>query len=267
MNNIYIFCNGSLGNRLGALIGGLFCSEILNYNPIIVWPRTNWCGCPFNQLFENDIKVLDKNIDDLFSQDLTANFMVHHNFSKYNLVNMYNHSLLNLDLLKNQNKDLYYTHNAIPEFVNEENILRILSTLKIKKQILENFENFSKENNLKNVLGIHFRKTDAQTDTYNSNEDYYYNLIEKSNDRFFICSDDFETENKFKKLNNVISFNKTEYASKLDPNYGWINNVNRTETSVIEAFIDLLILSKTKILSDSISTFLYFAKKYNKLNL
>ena len=35
MNNIYIFCNGSLGNRLGALIGGLFCSEILNYNPII----------------------------------------------------------------------------------------------------------------------------------------------------------------------------------------------------------------------------------------
>ena len=44
-------------------------------------------------------------------------------------------------------------------------------------------------------------------------------------------------------------------------------NVNRSKESVIEGFIDLLILSRTKIIVESHSTFLKFAKLYNKINL
>ena len=43
-------------------------------------------------------------------------------------------------------------------------------------------------------------------------------------------------------------------------------NVNRTPETVIEGFLDMLILSRTNILTDSLSSFLFFAKIYSKLD-
>lgn len=41
MCNIYIFCEGGLGNRINTLINGLFLSTELNRKLILIWPQTN----------------------------------------------------------------------------------------------------------------------------------------------------------------------------------------------------------------------------------
>jgi hypothetical protein len=95
---------------------------------------------------------------------------------------------------------------------------------------------------------------------------------------FFICSDSLETEKKFDILNNVIIYPKNSYVTKLvDGSWNDLTidnegrqmkfNVNRSRESVIEGFIDLLILSKTNIVVNSHSSFLKFAKLYNKINI
>ena len=83
---------------------------------------------------------------------------------------------------------------------------------------------------------------------------------------------------KFNQLENTVVFPKTQYVEKLKDG-GWNDlttdnegrvfnfNVNRPKQSVIEAFIDLLLLSRTQILVNSVSSFLNFAKLYSKIKL
>ena len=96
--------------------------------------------------------------------------------------------------------------------------------------------------------------------------------------KHYVCSDDKNTEMKFKKLNNVVIYPKSSYVEKFKDG-GWNDvitdnegrrfnfNVNRPKQSVIEAFVDLLILSRTKISVNSVSSFLNFAKLYSNIEL
>lgn len=82
----------------------------------------------------------------------------------------------------------------------------------------------------------------------------------------------------FKSLPNVKTFEKTHYVEKLvsgDWNE-WITdnegrkfkfNVNRKRESVIQAFIDLLILSKTNMRGNELSTFFQFSKLYSNVKI
>jgi hypothetical protein len=106
-----------------------------------------------------------------------------------------------------------------------------------------------------------------------------FDEIRNSNNLFFICSDDSETEKNFSNLLNVVIHNKKNYAEKLNPSTSWNDktvdyegrefyfNIKRNSESVIEAFIDMLILSRTKIYNNTMSTFLTFANHYSNLNL
>ena len=96
------------------------------------------------------------------------------------------------------------------------------------------------------------------------------------NSKYYICSDDKNTEDMFNKLENVFVHPKTSYVEKFKEG-GWNDciidnagrcnnfNVNRPRQSVIEAFIDLLILSRTNIIVNGPSTFLHFAKYYSAI--
>ena len=152
-----------------------------------------------------------------------------------------------------------------------------MSNFKIKENIKNKVDEFCIKNNIdKNVLGIHFRKTDFQTFLDEDKTFAYMSMNPQTN--FFICSDSLETEKKFDILNNVIIYPKNSYVTKLvDGSWNDLTidnegrqmkfNVNRSRESVIEGFIDLLILSKTNIVVNSHSSFLKFAKLYNKINI
>ena len=51
---IKILCDGGLGNRIAGLLGGLITADRLKLEPLISWPRNNWCGAAFDDLFEED---------------------------------------------------------------------------------------------------------------------------------------------------------------------------------------------------------------------
>lgn len=277
MKKLIIFCDGGLGNRLGVLIGGILTAQQLNRTPILCWPENTWCGCNFNDLFDSEYEVLNLDINELFTQNKSKKFIIHENQTNLQLEQYYP-NLETIDFFKNiKDEIVIYYHNSIPNYFNQNEVLSILDKFKIKFYIKDKVINFCEEKNIdSNTVGIHFRKTDFQH-FLNEEETYKY-IISNPQINFFICSDSFETEEKFNILSNVITYPKNHYVKKLkggtwndliiDNEGRQFNfNVNRTKESVIEGFIDLLILSRTNIIIESHSTFLKFAKLYKNINI
>lgn len=277
MKNIIIFCDGGLGNRLGVLVGGLLTADIIGKTPIICWPKNTWCGCSFNDIFDSNFDVIDDDINKLFSNMINYVFLIHENQTSLQLPKIFSHSMENLDLIKNFDENVIYYHNIIPSYFSNQEIIEKLNSLKIQKNITETVYNFITEEKINNeTFGLHFRKTDFNS---NINDIEILNEIGINfNKTYFICSDDEETENMFKSLPNVKTFEKTHYVEKLvsgDWNE-WITdnegrkfkfNVNRKRESVIQAFIDLLILSKTNMRGNELSTFFQFSKLYSNVKI
>jgi len=277
MKKLIIFCDGGLGNRLGVLIGGILTAEKLNRIPILCWPKNTWCGCDFNDLFYPKYQIVNLDINTLFIRNKNNKFIIHENQTNLQLEQYYP-SLEIINSFKNlEDETVVYYHNSIPNYFTQDEVLSILTTFKIKSYIKEKITTFCKEKNINsNILGIHFRKTDFQS--FLNEEDIFNYINSNPETNFFICSDSFETEEKFNILNNVIIYPKRYYVEKLkegtwndiitDNEGRQFNfNVNRSKESVIEGFIDLLVLSKTNIIVESHSTFLKFAKLYKNINI
>lgn len=276
MINITIFCDGGLGNRLGTLIGGLLSAEKIGKSPIICWPANTWCGCLFSDIFELNYEVINYNINELFRNNQNKIFLIHENQTNFKLNKVFSHTLENLEILKSSDEEIIYYHNGIPNYFSKEDILIKLGSLKIQKYILDIFYNFiEKEKIDSDTIGIHFRKTDANGKL---NEFAILDEIKANSDKkYFICSDDEQTENKFRSLSNVKIFQKTQYVEKLisgdwndlvvdNEGRRFNYNVNRKKESVIQGFIDLLILSRTSMRGDEQSTFYNLAKLYSNIN-
>jgi len=280
MRQILLFCDGGLGNRLNSLIGGLLVSDMIGANPIICWPKNNWCGCAFEDLFDTDILVVESGVNDVFKDNQKSIFLIHENQTNIPIPLSYNHSLHSIEQIKNKDESVVYYHNSIPEYFTNDQVILKLQNFKIKDTVLEEVHKFIKINKIdESVQGILFRKTDYE---YNSsislNTDAVYNQIKINTDtRYYVCSDDMQVEKAFSKLDNVHIYNKTSYVEKykegswnesITDDQGRVStfNVNRSRQSVIEAFIGLLIMSKTTIVVDFPSTFLHFAKHYSKIN-
>ena len=276
MGNVTIFCDGGLGNRLGVLIGGIITAKKLNLDCEICWPANSWCGCDFVDLFDTNKNIINKNINELFLEDSEDVFLIHENQTKSKLKKVYSHSPQTLELLKNCENNIIYYHNQIPKYYDKSEIINTLSSLKIKKNIIDEVKKFSKEHDIENRIGVHIRKTDFLPKV---DDKIIFDGIRNSNNLFFVCSDDSETEKNFSNLLNVVIHNKKNYAEKLNPSTSWNDktvdyegrefyfNIKRNSESVIEAFIDMLILSRTKIHNNTMSTFLTFANHYSNLNL
>lgn len=278
MKKLIILCDGGLGNRLGSLIGGLLVSDELNRTPVVCWPKNTWCGASFNDLFDTDLELLELNINDLFEKYKQNKFLIHENQTKINI----SYQIPIVENIKNfkifEDEYVIYYNSLIPNFYNQDLIINKLKSLKIKESIKTKIKDICVNNNIdKNTLGIHFRKTDFKIFL---DENKVENFISTNkNTKFFICSDDKNTEIKFSKYENVFINEKTHYAEKLNVDIGWNDNIidnegrifdfniKRSKESVLEGFIDMLILSKTTIITESISTFLNFSKLFGKYNI
>ena len=53
MKTLKIYCDGGFGNRFNALTVGLLIAKVGNFNPVIMWPSTNWCRSLFETIFKN----------------------------------------------------------------------------------------------------------------------------------------------------------------------------------------------------------------------
>jgi len=277
---ILIFCDGGFGNRMNCLLGGLLLSKMLNRKPVIIWPNNDYCGASINDIYDLDYQILNIGINELFEKNINSVFFIHTNQTKLKIRQLAVNQQ-NLEIIKNcLEENIIYYNDMIPFFKNNE-IISMLSTLKIKKCILDKISSYCLQNNVdKNTIGIHLRRTDLGSKI---TDNKFVEKIIKDNlqKNVFICSDDKNTEDLFQnQFPNVLVHKKTKYVEKKNNNLEWLGkvtddqgrthnyNVNRPRESVLEAIIDLLILSRTSICLGLVnSTFLNIAKLYSEIDI
>ena len=145
-----------------------------------------------------------------------------------------------------------------------------MRSLRLRAEIVTRAHTFLIERQLGAVpgdlLGVQIRKTDFGSN--GADDDNLYDLVSGCpHKRFFVCSDDKAVEARFAALTNVVIHAKTAHVEKLVEGH-WTTptadhsgrvypcNVNRSAQSVIDAVVDLLILSHSQIVKTSNSTFL-----------
>jgi hypothetical protein len=274
MNTIYIYCDGGFGNRFNNLLNGLFIAKYCNYAPKVIWPVNNWCGATFTDLFVSDLDELkDFNQETFFSQYDTVNFM-HWNPFQPDL-SVQNPMWINqgiTDYMKTQpDKDVFFFSSLLCPWIDRNLLRPLVKELPFQQRILDVADAIVRDKcNNKEFFGIHLRCTDHAK---NINFDDYLNKVANApNSKFFICSDNAEVENKFMQYPNVFKYDKTSYVEKLvDGDWDTVItdstganfpfNVNRSSESVVQAMVDLVILSRSTLIeTDFRSTFLQTAK-------
>jgi len=282
---VVAYCTSGLGNRIITIIGAFYWSVRLGYDFKIVWPTNNECMCDYEDVFDSYRTKKDESISELINESVLYNsnqncIVAGFTYQKDRVDKKINDfknivtcqifdafsqlhdpdSLDNIDLSK---YDLIiYNSIKIPHYISFKDVTTVIENFKINKSVLEKVITFNKQNtiNYGTTNGILIRKTDGDLIFKRRPESYYKKLIEDDKHKqFFITSDDEATEKDFKQYSNVICYPKLEYV-KYDK-----MGIYRGKQSVIEAFISMLILSRTNILDKDVSksSFLKMAVYYS----
>ncbi len=272
MKILNIYCDGGFGNRFNALIVGLLIAEVGNFKPVIFWPSTNWCRSLFKNIFKNDYDNIDQNLSYFNNNYVHHSFVMHTNSKNLPCEIKYPNSFNSIqdivDYYNQSNKQKFvYNNCTIPDYCFNDDLKKIVKTLKFTDKIVDKVNKF-----IKNIddefVGIHLRNTD-----FHDNEKRKFDQIESlvkinSDINYFICSDDKKLEERFTKNDNAFAYSKIKYVEKLTDDGEWRDtvvddggneysfNIERSDESVIDAMVDLLILSKSTIMHTSDSTFL-----------
>jgi hypothetical protein len=242
---------GGLSNRIKCLVSSIRLAEKTKRELILYWPKSSSCNCHFSDLFENDIKEI--------SRENIKNIIKNKKCEVYT-ENLYNFKgkkefIINFStkIIGFSKKNIHLKFENIPKEIRTD-ISSYIGRLKIKKEILKIAGNFSNKKFTKEIIGIHIRRGDFRTLKskvgFVSSDEKFIEEIEKeiklnSKVKFFLATDEKETEEKFKKIfgNRIIFYEK--------------NTKKREEDgSVKEALIELLLLSKCKLILGSFgSTF------------
>ncbi len=272
---VHILCDGGLGNRLSGLIGGMITAQTLQASYVISWPANNWCGCGFDDLFEGQgFKHDQLTVNDLLKPD-DRNYIIHENQTSQKLKKCFAHAPASLEQLRKYSGDVVYYHNKLMPYHDQGSVIEHLSKLPIKATVLGKVKQFCDQNQINaNVIGLHLRKTEnlSLDDTV-----LFEEARTNSHKKYFVCSDDQATEQKFSQLDNVVVNAKTQYVEKMTDG-DWYEtlvdsngrptkyNIQRSRQSVIEAFEDMLILSRCWIKPTVKSSFSAFARHFSNLN-
>lgn len=278
-----IYCDGGFGNRFNALVVGLLIAEVGKFKPVILWPSTNWCRSLFKNIFKNNYDALDQNLTYFKNNYEDYAFVMHTNSE--NLPGEIRHpdsfnSIQEVVEYYNQsNKQKFVYNNAtLPCYCFSDHFKKIISNLKFTDIITNKTSEFIKTIDSE-FTGIHLRNTDFH-DNDKSKFDQIESLVKTNSDvNYFICSDDEELEKRFIQNDNAFAYSKTKYVEKLTDDGGWRDtvvdgegkeysfNVERSDESVIDAMVDLLILSKSTIIQTSESSFLKTALLIQESNV
>lgn len=240
MNRYVIsFSQGGLSNRIKCLVSSIKIAKNTGRKVLIYWPKNVYCNCRFNDLFSNKIEEISreaiikiiKNREHHYCSDKSKELKD----KKFLIID-------NSSFIGFSDKNIHLKYKKIPVKILED-ILASLRELNIKKDILKEVSRFSKRFN-NNTIGVHIRKGDfiwlKSGIGKVSDEDCYIEEIKKEiqinpKSNFFLATEDPQTEKKFKAIfnNKISAYPKKKYKRE-------------DEGSVQEAFIELLLLSKTK---------------------
>ena len=269
--SIHLYCDGGFGNRFNTLVSGMVLAKAAGLQPIVVWPCNNWCGASFSELMENDYNVIERELVSYLPEKDKFHFFMtedHLGMGVPNKSPLENQTLAEaVNYLNSDSRDVYYHSPLIPPFLDLQVVLHQVRELKIDATAVARADQFIRDWDLGEFFGVQIRKTDFGNN--GSDDDSLYELIRNTSHRkFFVCSDDKQVELRFGALPNVAIYAKRAHVEKMAEESGWnsltsdhsgrayLSNVNRSAISVIDALIDLLILSRSTVVKTSNSTFL-----------
>lgn len=272
MRSIYIYCDGGFGNRYNAVLSGLVLAEAADLNPIIVWPTNNWCGAAFEDIFEPTAHtVVRRELTTFVAEKDQQHHLMVEDHLRMGVPNqspvLFPAFAELLAYVRGSDKDVFYYTALVPPCMDAQAVRRQVRALRFRPEILARADDFVREQaGGGEFFGVQIRKTDFGANGADDNN--LFDLIGKCPDRrFFVCSDDKGVEERFATLPNVAIHHKRAHVEKLVDG-DWTTttadqsgrvyacNVNRSAVSVIDAIVDLLILSKSKVVKTSNSTFL-----------
>ena len=278
---IHIYCDGGLGNRLLSMFSAMYFAKKANGTFIIHWPANNWCGCNFTDIFSNNYNVTNFNIQFLDTNILNkCVLLIHESQINHRAENkiIINGTLSQEDIVRlmAEESDAFYYGNCLHHSIDPNKLIDIINGLALSEQVFVK----TAEYNVSDCIGIHIRRTDYGKKPY-LDDNQLENEVRANIDRkYFLCSDEKDVEMKFKKYDNVLLFEKKNYVEKFNAKAKWKSyivdtdgrsfpfNVNRSKTSSIEAFCDMVLLSRTATrLNTSGSSFLKCADLMSKTNI
>ena len=268
---MHLYCDGGFGNRFNTLVSGLSIAKAAGIQPIVVWPRNNWCGASFSELLSNDFNVIESELITYLPVKDKFHFFMTEDHLGMGVANKSPLQIQRLDevieYLNSDSRDIYYHSPVMPPFLHQDELNRQVQELKFNPEIMALALEFISTKGLDEYFGVQIRKTDFGSN--GADDENLYDLIRNtSHKKFFVCSDDKQVEQRFDALPNVAIYAKRAHVEKLLEDGGWNSvtndnsgrayacNVNRNALSVIEALVDLIILSYSEIVHTSNSTFL-----------
>ncbi len=268
-----VYCDGGLCNRLNALIFALILRHQFGRDWQIAWPVNNWCGAAFETLFSIDLPVTTHALPHFGEFQAEYYFLMHENQCGFRGDRvMDNHSLGSMAAYQSAlalDRPILYYNNLLPPFVDLAMLKAGLSQLRVNERIAARAQAFCDERNIdERVIGLHIRKTDFGGSV---DDDALHRAVSSDSRRFFVCSDDEQVNRRFAALPNCCVFEKRHFPGKLVAEGDWNAstrdsagrvfpyNITRPGESIVEALIDLLILSRTTPARTSQSTFLGMA--------
>ncbi len=254
------YASGGLGNVLLPLSSCKVIAKKTGRKLIICWEPTFACMATFKDLFEEDVEIITKN--DLLSfngvkiygniHDIQFDSTLFGNNSLNGIKNKFlTLPVDNLNLNDSEQNVIVYHNNILPALDIKE-VVEEFRNLKWNSELLSKIDELVKELNIdKSVFGVHARATDFN-DGIGSYSDAISTIIRMNPEaRIFLCSDSEEWEVQLNSLFPRNVFTRTKKASvvKNNENIGtWSNNIFRSADSVVEAVIDIHLLSKTNFI-------------------
>jgi len=270
---MHIYCDGGFGNRFNGLISGLIFAKEAGLKPIVVWPRNNWCGAGFTDLLTNEFDVVERELVSYVPEASKFHFFMTEDHLGMGVSNASPLALPSLAqavaYLRSDHRNVYYHTPLIPSYLDPTEVLKTVKKLNFQPNIVRIADEFRRKHALKKYYGIQIRKTDFGSD--GADDKNLHDLVKSSQEKmFFVCSDDKSVEEQFSLLPNVCVYPKRAHVEKMvDGEWNDFTadfsgrkypcNVNRSADSVIDAIVDLLVLSHSEIVLTSGSTFLQTA--------
>lgn len=277
MSKILLYNIGGLCNRLRPLSSVFALANQMNRELEIFWPPDKACGAEFSDLFTNDFPIMSEIKDLDFSNETdcviyTSPSRINRDYSVYkreglidladrvNVIN--NEGLINLNI--EENTIIIFLDNFIRNITNIDYV-KVLKSLTPTKEIQTRID---EQKNLlglnKTIIGVHARTTDFYVD-HKPYSNRIRDVLDKNpNQKFFVTSEYRETEQAIKEEfgDCILLYDKKYYIVKEDDkNASWGDNILFTKESVIEAVVDLYLLSYTDLqIYNPISTFAEVSK-------
>lgn len=263
---MYVEPMGGMGNRFNCIISALVISREYGYQLYIIWNRDLGCAIKLSQLIESfpDAKIYDLyrmgyrrigGILTLFStmfcekKKRRCNIFLNEEYMRFEYPNL---SQLEKNKLF-ENERIYISTSC--GWVDRASFEYVRDDIIPKRVYHDMVDDIYKDVDRSKLYGFHIRRTDHVVSIQNCPTILFTNKMDQlinqdSEVVFYVATDDYELEEKLKENygNHIVARNS--FSKRVSRN---------TKSGMMDAFVDVLCLSKCKKIYGSHSTFSTFA--------